>query len=258
MATRTSVAAEKKPREKRTPPKQAAGHHQVVSTALAPAAIGPYSQAVVATGPFLFVSGCIGLHPQVRPLHCQNYCIPHRLWGGQTMDFTGADVSTQTEQVMQNMGAILEAGGSSFAEVVKCTILLTDMQHFATVNDIYAKCNRILPHHTTTHARPDSCSKPLTGDDAQTSRETHQLAPRLRPTVSPRARWWRLSASPLSHRRRREPGRLALHRVPGLASIEWWLPKQVLTLCLTTMATHRKRQGEAGAVKTRDVVATQL
>jgi enamine deaminase RidA (YjgF/YER057c/UK114 family) len=59
------------------------------------------------------------------------------------MDFTGADVSTQTEQVMQNMGAILEAGGSSFAEVVKCTILLTDMQHFATVNDIYAKCNRL-------------------------------------------------------------------------------------------------------------------
>ena len=56
------------------------------------------------------------------------------------MSFTGADVSTQTEQVMQNMGAILEAGGSSFAEVVKCTILLTDMQHFATVNDIYAKC----------------------------------------------------------------------------------------------------------------------
>lgn len=123
MATRATAPAEKKPRAKRTSaslPKQAAGHHQVVSTALAPAAIGPYSQAVVATGPFLFVSGCIGLHPQ-------------------TMDFTGADVSTQTEQVMQNMGAILEAGGSSFAEVVKCTILLTDMQHFATVNDIYAK-----------------------------------------------------------------------------------------------------------------------
>jgi enamine deaminase RidA (YjgF/YER057c/UK114 family) len=75
LATRAPAPAEKKPRAKRTSaslPKQAAGHHQVVSTALAPAAIGPYSQAVVATGPFLFVSGCIGLHPQVRPRHCQN------------------------------------------------------------------------------------------------------------------------------------------------------------------------------------------
>jgi hypothetical protein len=127
------------------------------------------------------------------------------------MDFTGADVSTQTEQVMQNMGAILEAGGSSFAEVVKCTILLTDMQHFATVNDIYAKCTLSLALHSL--ARPDKSSKPLTCDGAQTSRETHRLGPRLRPTVSPRARWWRLSVSPHSHRRRREPGRPAPHRV---------------------------------------------
>jgi 2-iminobutanoate/2-iminopropanoate deaminase len=67
------------------------------------------------------------------------------------MEFVGGagDVSAQTEQVMQNMGAILKAGGSSFADVVKCTILLTDMKHFAAVNEVYAKCTQ----------RPTSCCR---------------------------------------------------------------------------------------------------
>lgn len=57
----------------------------------------------------------------------------------QTKDFAAEDVAGQTEQVMKNMGAILEAAGSSFSKVVKTTILLADMDDFATVNQVYGK-----------------------------------------------------------------------------------------------------------------------
>lgn len=91
----------------------------MISTDNAPAALGPYSQAIKA-GNTLYVSGQIGIVPG-------------------TKDFASDDVQGQTEQVMKNMGAILEAAGASYANVVKTTILLADMGDFATVNGIYGK-----------------------------------------------------------------------------------------------------------------------
>jgi 2-iminobutanoate/2-iminopropanoate deaminase len=90
----------------------------VVATPDAPAAIGPYSQAVKA-GNFVFLSGQIPLDPQT----------------GQMIG--GDDVEAQTAQVMKNLQAVLEAANSSFAQVVKATIFLTDLGDFATVNKLY-------------------------------------------------------------------------------------------------------------------------
>src|SRR5262252_8971203 len=92
---------------------------QPIATKNAPAAIGPYSQAIRA-GDFLFVSGQIPLDPATGTL------IP------------SADVSDQAHQVLKNLGAILEAAGASYKQVVKTTIYLADMGDFATVNEIYA------------------------------------------------------------------------------------------------------------------------
>jgi 2-iminobutanoate/2-iminopropanoate deaminase len=91
---------------------------QAVSTSAAPAAIGPYSQAIRA-GNLLFLSGQIPLDPATGSL----------VEGG---------VDAQTVQVFKNIEAILKAGGSSFDEVVAATVYLADMNDFATVNDIYA------------------------------------------------------------------------------------------------------------------------
>eukprot|EP01132_Coremiostelium_polycephalum_P007497 gene7497-9213_t len=90
----------------------------VVSTNNAPAAIGPYSQAIKANGQ-VFVSGCIGFDPK-------------------TMDFTSNKVEEQTKVALQNMKAILEASGSSMNKVVKTTILLRDMADFGPVNNVYS------------------------------------------------------------------------------------------------------------------------
>jgi 2-iminobutanoate/2-iminopropanoate deaminase len=90
---------------------------QAVSSATAPAAIGPYSQAIKAA-PFLFLSGQIPLDPATGAL----------VEGG---------VDAQTRQVFQNIEEILKAGGSSFDRVVSATVYLTDMNDFATVNEIY-------------------------------------------------------------------------------------------------------------------------
>lgn len=92
---------------------------KAVATDSAPAAIGPYSQAVRA-GSLVFCSGQIPLDP-----------VSMEMVGGD-------DVSAQTRQVMTNLGAVLEAGGASFASVVKATIFLTDLGDFAAVNDVYA------------------------------------------------------------------------------------------------------------------------
>lgn len=89
----------------------------VVATTLAPGAIGPYSQAVRA-GNLLFVSGQIPLEPGT----------------GELVD---GDVKAQTAQVMSNLSAILEAGGTSFDHVVKTTIYLVDLADFASVNAVY-------------------------------------------------------------------------------------------------------------------------
>jgi 2-iminobutanoate/2-iminopropanoate deaminase len=90
----------------------------IVATPNAPAAIGPYSQAVRA-GQFVFLSGQIPLDPQ----------------SGNMVG--GDDVEAQTEQVMKNLAAVLAAAGSSFGQVVKATIFLTDLGDFAVVNRVY-------------------------------------------------------------------------------------------------------------------------
>ena len=89
-----------------------------ISTDNAPAAIGPYSQAV-RVGDLLFTSGQIALLPS-----------------GELLE---GDVAAQTEQVLKNLQAVLEAGGSSLANVVKCTCFLKDMSDFGTVNEVYGR-----------------------------------------------------------------------------------------------------------------------
>ncbi|MDX2021828.1 MAG: RidA family protein [Deltaproteobacteria bacterium] len=95
--------------------------HQSISTPSAPSAIGPYVQAKVALGSrMVFCSGQIPLDPASGA-------------------FVGeGDVSAQTHRVLQNLGAVLEAAGVGFSEVVKTTIFLVDMADFAVVNQVYA------------------------------------------------------------------------------------------------------------------------
>ena len=93
--------------------------NQVVSTDKAPKAIGPYSQAIVC-GDLIFTSGQIPLDPATQAL------------------VTG-DVREQTERVMENLGAVLQAAGAGFEHVVKATIFLADLADFATVNEVYGK-----------------------------------------------------------------------------------------------------------------------
>ena len=89
-----------------------------VATTSAPAALGPYSQAI-AVDSMVFASGQIGLEPAT----------------GQLVD---GDVQAQTHQALRNLTAVLEAAGSSLASVVKTTVFLTTMGDFAAMNDIYA------------------------------------------------------------------------------------------------------------------------
>jgi len=91
---------------------------QVVSTPHAPQAIGPYSQAV-RIGDLLFLSGQIPLDPETGAL-------------------IEGDIATQTRRVFQNLGAILEAAGASFANVARTTVYLADMADFAAMNEVYA------------------------------------------------------------------------------------------------------------------------
>lgn len=90
---------------------------RVISTDKAPAAIGPYSQAIAANG-FVFVSGQIPLDPETGQL----------VSGG---------IKEQTARAMENLRAVLEAAGSSLEGVVKTTIYLTDMSSFPVVNEVY-------------------------------------------------------------------------------------------------------------------------
>ena len=90
-----------------------------ISTNKAPSAIGPYSQAIVFNG-MLYTSGQIAINPA-------------------TGNIDGATIEEQTEQVMQNLGAILEAAGVDYTKVVKTTCFLADMGDFAAFNQIYAK-----------------------------------------------------------------------------------------------------------------------
>ena len=90
-----------------------------LSTDRAPAAIGPYSQAI-RCGEFLFCSGQIPLHPA-------------------TGEVTGTTTADQTEQVMQNLQGLLEAAGSGLEHVVKTTVFLQDMADFSEFNAVYAR-----------------------------------------------------------------------------------------------------------------------
>ncbi len=89
----------------------------IIATSEAPAAIGPYSQAV-RVGSTLFCAGQIPLDPK-------------------TGEIVGPDIQAQTTQVMQNIGAVLRSAGFSFENVVKTTIFLIDFADFQTVNEIY-------------------------------------------------------------------------------------------------------------------------
>lgn len=91
---------------------------KIVATPDAPAALGPYSQAVWAND-ILFVSGQIGIDPK-------------------TGEMTGRTAADQAGQVLKNVGAILESQGLSFANVVKATVFAKDMNDFKAVNDVYA------------------------------------------------------------------------------------------------------------------------
>lgn len=93
---------------------------QIISTSNAPAAIGPYSQAVQ-VGNILYTSGQIAIDPQ-------------------TGNLAGNTIEEQTKQVMKNLSAILEAAGYTFGDVIKTTVFITDMSQFGTVNQIYGEC----------------------------------------------------------------------------------------------------------------------
>lgn len=93
--------------------------NKIIHTDKAPAAIGPYSQAVQA-GNLLFVSGQIPIDPA-------------------TGSFAGDDIITQTRQSLNNVKAILEEAGYSLSDVVKATVLMADMADFAAMNGVYAE-----------------------------------------------------------------------------------------------------------------------
>ena len=91
----------------------------VTNTANAPAAIGPYSQAV-AVGNLLFTSGQIAIIPE-------------------TGEIAQGDITVQAEQVMKNLSAVLEANGLTFTDAIKTTCFLADMGDFAVFNEVYGK-----------------------------------------------------------------------------------------------------------------------
>jgi len=92
---------------------------RAVHTDRAPAAIGPYSQAIVAAG-LVHCSGQIALDPD-------------------TQELVEGDVVVQAERCLENLGAVLAAAGSSFDRVLKCNVYLADMADFARVNEVYAR-----------------------------------------------------------------------------------------------------------------------
>lgn len=98
---------------------------EIVATAIAPQAIGPYSQAVKAGG-FIFTSGQIAIDPA-------------------TQQVIAGDVSAQTDRVLKNLAAILEAAGTGLEKVVRCTVFLKSMNDFTAMNAIYGKYFTLAP-----------------------------------------------------------------------------------------------------------------
>lgn len=91
-----------------------------IKTDKAPAAIGPYSQGVEWDGKLVFTSGQIPLDPK-------------------TGNLVEGDIKAQTKQALENLKAVLEAGGSNLRKVIKCTVFLADMNDFADMNQVYAE-----------------------------------------------------------------------------------------------------------------------
>lgn len=92
---------------------------RIISTTNAPAAIGPYSQAVEANGT-LYISGQLPVNPLVGKIEAEN-------------------ITDQTEQVFKNIKALLDEAGYNFSDVVKSTVFLSDISNFAGMNDVYKK-----------------------------------------------------------------------------------------------------------------------
>ena len=105
-----------------------------IDTKKAPAAIGPYSQAIVC-GNMLFTSGQIPIDPATGDIH-------------------GADITEQAEQVMKNLAAVLEEAGTTFENAVKTTCFLADMGDFAAFNAVYGKYFTEKPARSALPSRP--------------------------------------------------------------------------------------------------------
>ena len=91
----------------------------IVKSRMAPAAIGPYSQGILAGGT-LYVSGQIALEPE-------------------SGSFTASNIEEETEQVLKNIGAILQSAGLDFKNVVRCTVYMTDINAYAQINEVYSR-----------------------------------------------------------------------------------------------------------------------
>lgn len=92
---------------------------QIIQTTYAPAPVGPYNQAVVANG-ILYVSGQIAIDPE-------------------TGDLETGGIKSETERVMQNIAAILAEANTTFDNVIKCTIFMTDMENYTAINEVYSR-----------------------------------------------------------------------------------------------------------------------
>ncbi len=107
---------------------------EIIRTQHAPAPIGPYSQGVAAQGTLLFTAGQIPIVPS-------------------TGEILQGDIRAQTKQVLENLEAILKAGGSSLANVIKTTVYLRDLKEFGEMNEIYAQYfSESAPARTTIEA----------------------------------------------------------------------------------------------------------
>jgi reactive intermediate/imine deaminase len=93
---------------------------QIIRTNQAPAPVGPYNQAIAAKGTLLFVAGQIPLNPETGEI------------------VGGNDITQQTQQVMANLGAILKEAGTSWENVVKTSVFLSDLNNFVPMNQVYA------------------------------------------------------------------------------------------------------------------------
>lgn len=115
-------------------------NREIIATEKAPAAVGPYSQGVRA-GEFIFTAGQLGIVPG-------------------TKEFAGPDVESQTRQALENLTAVLKAGGSCPKHVVKTTVFLADMGEFARMNGVYAE---FFPEDPPARSAVQAAALPLGG-----------------------------------------------------------------------------------------------